>query len=82
MYKYNLQFFGGRCASAGTFLSGQRYENEYSNVFILRNDSQSGTVRFIEGYSPSAIHDAQTLSQSDLRKYLKKYGFKMTGYYK
>ena len=36
---YNLQFFGGRGASAGMFLSGQRYENEYSNVFILRNYS-------------------------------------------
>lgn len=76
---------GGRGGSSGlsgsNFLSGQRYENEYSNVFIKRVDSKGGTVRFIEGFSPSAIHDAQELPISELKKYLKKQGYKMTGYY-
>lgn len=76
---------GGRGGSSGlsgsNFLSGQRYENEDTNVFIKRVDSKRGMVRFIEGFSPSAIHDAQEIPASELKKYLKKYGFKMTGYY-
>lgn len=75
---------GGRGASsgiAGGFLSGQRYENEYSNVFIKRVNSSSGTVRFIEGFSPSAIHDTQELPIGELKKYLKRNGYKKTGFY-
>lgn len=72
---------GGRGASSGSFLSGQRYENEYSNVFIKRIDRKTNTVRFIEGFSPSAIHDSQEMKASDLRKYLKKHGYRKTGYY-
>lgn len=75
---------GGRGTSsgiAGGFLSGQKYGNEYSNVFIKSVNSSSGTVRFIEGFSPSAIHDTQELSIGDLKKYLKRYGYKKTGFY-
>lgn len=63
------------------FLSGQRYENEYSNIFIKGTDSKKKTVRFIEGYSPSAIHDIQEIPQSQLKKYIKNNGYKKTGYY-
>lgn len=75
---------GGRGSSSGMsqpFRSGQRYENEYMNVFIRRVNSAAGTVRFIEGYSPSAIHNAQEIPISELRKYLKRHGYKLTGYY-
>lgn len=76
---------GGRGGASGlsgnNFLSGQRYENEYSNVFVRRVDYEKGTVRFIEGFSPSAIHDTQEISISELKKYLKEHKYKMTGYY-
>nr|DAF81537.1 MAG TPA: hypothetical protein [Caudoviricetes sp.] len=84
MVNMNLQFFGGRGASSGIgneIRSGQRYENEYSNIFIKRTDSKKGTVRFIEGFSPSASHNAQEIPLKELKNYMKKYGFKMAGYY-
>lgn len=77
---------GGRGASSGMgggkgFLSGEKYENEYSNIFIRSVNSKEGTVRFIEGFSPSAIHDAQTVSVEELKKYLKRHGYKKTGFW-
>lgn len=75
---------GGRGASGGIgkpLLSGQRYTNEYSNVFIKGTNSEKGTVRFIEGFSPSAIHDMQEIPQKELKKYLKQHGYKFSDYY-
>lgn len=76
---------GGRGASSGIggkgFLSGEQYQNEYSNVFIKSVNSSKGTVRFIEGFSPSAIHDTQEIPISELKKYLKLHGFKKIGFW-
>lgn len=77
---------GGRGASSGIgggkgFLSGEQYENEYSNVFVRSVNSSKGTVRFIEGFSPSAIHDVQELTIQELKEYLKRHGYKKTGFW-
>ena len=71
----------GSASGLGNFISGQQYQNEWSNVFIRRVDSKGGTVRFIEGFSPSAIHDAQEIPISELKKYLKRHGYKLIGFY-
>lgn len=61
------------------FEKGQKYENEYSNVFI--KNVYNGVVSFIDGFSPSAIHDMQELDSEDLEVYLTEYNFILNGSY-
>jgi hypothetical protein len=76
-----IKDMGSTGSSNTQFLSGQRYENENTNIFIKGISSKDNTVRFIEGFSPSASHDIQEIPQKNLRDYMKRYGFKFTGYY-
>lgn len=71
---------GGKRKSS-RILSGQRYENEFSNIFIRGVDSKKRTVRFIEGNSPSAIHNIQEIPINNFREYAKRAGYKLTGFY-
>lgn len=57
-----------------TFTAGEVYSNEDSNIFIKRVGN--GLVAFIEGYSPSAIHDMQEIPEENLAEYMNNYGFK------
>lgn len=59
-----------------TFKAGEVYENEDTNIFIKRVGD--GVVAFIEGFSPSAIHDMQEIPEENLLEYMTKYGFKKT----
>lgn len=63
-----------------TLLTGQQYQNEYMNIFIV--GITSDTVRFIEGYSPAAIHSIQEIPKDNLDKYLTEHEYKLIGYYK
>lgn len=56
------------------FERGQVYQNEDSNIFIKA--VYGGMVRFIEGYSPAAIHDMQEIPAENLEDYMNRYGFK------
>lgn len=57
-----------------TFESGEIYSNEDTNIFIKR--VSGGSVAYIEGFSPSAIHDMQEIPEENLVEYMKKWGFK------
>ena len=61
------------------FEQGQVYENEYTNIFI--KSVNNGMVWFIEGYSPSAIHNIQEIPAENLEEYITKWGFQLNGYY-
>lgn len=56
------------------FEKGQIYENEDSNIFI--KGAYGKMVRFIEGCSPSAIHDMQEIPAENLEKYINEREFK------
>lgn len=60
--------------NVGTFKAGEVYENEDTNIFIKRVGD--GVVAFIEGFSPSAIHDMQEIPEENLLEYMTNYGFK------
>lgn len=51
------------------------FENDFINIFIKAVVGEK--VKFIEGYSPAAIHDMQELAAADLERHIKEYGFKM-----
>ncbi len=56
------------------FERGQIYQNEEDNIFI--KSVYGSTVKFIEGYSPAALHDMQELPVESLVEHIKKYGYK------
>lgn len=56
------------------FERGQIYQNEELNIFI--KSVYGSTVKFIEGYSPAALHDMQELPVESLVEHIKKYGYK------
>lgn len=56
------------------FTAGEVYSNEDSNIFIKRVGN--GLVAFIEGFSPSAIHNIQEIPEENLAEYINNYGFK------
>lgn len=56
------------------FKKGQIYTNEDSNIFI--KGAFGDMVRFIEGFSPCAIHDMQEIPAVNLEEYIGKWGFK------
>lgn len=56
------------------FERGQIYQNEELNIFI--KSAYGSTVKFIEGYSPAALHDMQELPVESLVEHIKKYGYK------
>ena len=56
------------------FEKGQVYMNEDANIFV--KGAYGGMVRFIEGFSPAAIHDMQEIPAENLEEYMNKWGFK------
>lgn len=63
----------------GNFKAGQLYRSEDSNIFIKR--VSAGMVVFIEGYSPTAIHDIQEIPAENLLDYMNRWGFRFVGNY-
>ena len=56
------------------FAKGQVFKNEEDNIFI--KGVNGGMVRYIEGYSPLAIHDIQEIPVENLEIYINKWGYK------
>lgn len=56
------------------FERGQIYENEDTNIFI--KGVNGNMIRFIEGCSPSAIHDMQEIPAENLEEHINEWGFK------
>ena len=56
------------------FEKGQVYENEYCNIFIKGVNNEM--VRFIEGFSPAAIHNMQEIPAKNLEEYINKCEYK------
>lgn len=65
-----------RKENATIFKSGEVYENEDTSIFIKHVGN--GVVAFIEGCSPSAIHDMQEIPEENLLEHINNYGFKKT----
>lgn len=61
--------------------SGMLFEDESTNIFVKYVDYTKGTVKFIEGFSPSAIHNLQEIPIKNFEDYTTKWGFKQTGYW-
>lgn len=57
-----------------TFEKGQIYEGEYTNIFVKM--VVGNEVHFIDGTSPSAIHEIQTIEAQYLEQYINKHGYK------
>lgn len=57
-----------------SFERGQIYEGEDMNIYIKYVNN--GMVGFIEGYSPSAIHDMQEIPSENLEAHINEYGYK------
>ncbi len=49
------------------------YENENTNLFVF--SINNGIANFIEGVSPSAHHDMQSIPVENLITHLNNYGF-------
>lgn len=49
------------------------YENEYTNLYIF--SVVDGIANFIEGISPSAIHDMQSIPVENLISHIDNWGF-------
>lgn len=49
------------------------YENEYTNLYIF--SIVDGIANFIEGISPSAIHDMQSIPVENLISHINNWGF-------
>ncbi len=64
---------------AESFKVGEVYKNEYTNIFIKRVNG--GLVAFIEGFSPSAIHNMQEIPEKSLMEYMHNWGFKYSRTY-
>ena len=58
---------------------GMLFQNEYSNIFVKYITNT--TVIFIEGFSPSAIHDIQEIPTENFMDYITKWGFEQKGYW-
>ena len=56
------------------FEKGQVFRNEEDNIFIKGVNGRM--VKYIEGYSPLAIHDIQEIPAENLEKYINKWGYK------
>lgn len=56
------------------FEKGQVFRNEEDNIFIKGVNGRM--VKYIEGYSPLAIHDIQVIPAENLEKYINKWGYK------
>ena len=56
------------------FAKGQVFKNEEDNIFI--KDVNGRMVKYIEGYSPLAIHDIQEIPAENLEIYINKWGYK------
>ena len=56
------------------FERGQIFEGKYTNIFIKYVNN--GMVKFIEGCSPSAIHNIQEIPSNNLEEYINNYGYK------
>lgn len=56
------------------FKKGQIYEGEYTNIFVIM--VVGNEVHFIDGTSPSAIHEIQKIEPQRLEEYINKYGYK------
>lgn len=54
------------------------YENEHTNLFIF--SIIDGMVNFIEGVSPSAIHDMQSIPVENLISHINDWGFTFSEY--
>ena len=54
---------------------GQVFQNEDCNIFILSVVGEK--VRYIEGYSPSAIHSTVEIPINNLISYMNEYGYKL-----
>lgn len=62
-----------------SFKAGQIYSNEETNIFI--KSVRNGIVAFIEGFSPSAIHNLQRIPEESLIEYMNNWGFVQAGTY-
>ena len=56
------------------FEKGQVYKNEDDNIFIKGINGKM--VKFIEGYSPLALHDMQEIPAENLEYYINKWEYK------
>lgn len=59
--------------------SGMLFENEFTNVFV--KCVTDNTVIFVEGFSPSAIHDTQEIPKENFLKHINDWGFTQNGYW-
>lgn len=50
------------------FKKGQIYEGEYTNIFVIM--VVGNEVHFIDGTSPSAIHEIQKIEPQHLEEYI------------
>ena len=55
------------------FEKGQIYISDDSNIYV--KGAYGGMVRFIEGCSPTAVHNMQEISAENLEKYINEWGF-------
>lgn len=56
------------------FEKGQIYTGSDSSIFV--KGAYGDMVRFIEGNTPSAIHNMQEIPAENLEEYINKWGFK------
>lgn len=73
IYSYQTTTHERRNKDMMKFERGQIYQREDDNIFIKGVSDKM--VRFIEGFSPSAIHNMQEIPIENLEQYIKKYGF-------
>lgn len=78
MHILNIKRIIGLCKKKGMkkmikFEKGQVYRDEEDSIFI--KGVNGGMVRYIEGYSPLAIHDIQEIPAENLEIYINKWGY-------
>lgn len=60
-------------------LSGMLFENEDMNIFVKRVTAK--TVVFIEGFSPSALHDIQEIPKDNFIAHCNSWGYAQNGFF-
>lgn len=59
------------------FEKGQVYTSDFTGINIFILSAYGASVTFIEGFSPSAIHDKQEIPYKNLVDYMTKYEYEL-----